>query len=391
MILVGIAGTYTAVIVLGLDGATRVVLLVVAWALAVAGVAIRMLLAGRPVGLVALVYLVAGWQVLLDLPAYVAALTAAELSLLAVGGGLLQQSARIVYAPSPARTRGRPCSGTTRCSTPSSSRRARATGSPCSSWPADRRCCSGSASGRSSDRRGTVTLAFRRWRRPTVRAGGTLTTRSGVLAIDEVSAIDRARGHHRRPTRAGRLRGRRASARDDSPGRAGPAVPRSRSTSPGRIRASPCASRPTFDRRRRRPSRARLRRLDARAGGPWTSRVLRADRASAAGVRAGDLADALGAERLAFKADVRKLKALGLTESLGIGYRLSPRGRAWLDRQSLQRRLGRRVEAAVPAPAGAEQPRDGVGEALGRRRYRTSRPSRSATTSSGVGEQRAGA
>ena len=32
MILVGIAGTYTAVIVLALDGTTRVVLLVVAWA-----------------------------------------------------------------------------------------------------------------------------------------------------------------------------------------------------------------------------------------------------------------------------------------------------------------------------------------------------------------------
>ena len=35
------------------------------------------------------------------------------------------------------------------------------------------------------------------------------------------------------------------------------------------------------------------------------------------GVRAGDLAEQLGRERLAFKADVRKLKALGLTESLG--------------------------------------------------------------------------
>ena len=38
-------------------------------------------------------------------------------------------------------------------------------------------------------------------------------------------------------------------------------------------------------------------------------------------VRAGDLADQLGRERLAFKADVRKLKALGLTESLDVGYR----------------------------------------------------------------------
>ncbi len=41
----------------------------------------------------------------------------------------------------------------------------------------------------------------------------------------------------------------------------------------------------------------------------------------------------LGRERLPFKADVRKLKRLGLTESLDVGYRLSPRGRAYLDRR----------------------------------------------------------
>jgi hypothetical protein len=33
---------------------------------------------------------------------------------------------------------------------------------------------------------GRVTLAFRRWRRPTVRAGGTLVTPVGMLAIDAV-------------------------------------------------------------------------------------------------------------------------------------------------------------------------------------------------------------
>lgn len=48
-------------------------------------------------------------------------------------------------------------------------------------------------------------------------------------------------------------------------------------------------------------------------------------------VRAGDPAADLGRERLEFKADVRKLKRLGLTESLEIGYRLSTRGRAYLD------------------------------------------------------------
>jgi hypothetical protein len=74
----------------------------------------------------------------------------------------------------------------------------------------------------------------------------------------------------------------------------------------------------------------RLARLDtASSHGPWTLATLRLiDRRPA--VRAGDLADALGRERLPFKADVRKLKNLGLTTSLEVGYRLSPRGQAYL-------------------------------------------------------------
>ena len=47
-------------------------------------------------------------------------------------------------------------------------------------------------------------------------------------------------------------------------------------------------------------------------------------------MRAGDLADAAGMVRKDFKGRVRKLKALGLTESLAVGYRLSPRGEAVL-------------------------------------------------------------
>jgi hemolysin III len=97
MILVGTAGTYTAVIVLALDGTTRVVLLVVAWSVVVVGAAIRMLWLDAPALLIALVYLVAGWQILLDLPAYTSALDAAELTLLAVGGGLYSAGA-VVYA-----------------------------------------------------------------------------------------------------------------------------------------------------------------------------------------------------------------------------------------------------------------------------------------------------
>ena len=45
---------------------------------------------------------------------------------------------------------------------------------------------------------------------------------------------------------------------------------------------------------------------------------------------AGDLAPRMNQEMLPFKRNVRKLKNLGLTESLKVGYRLSPRGRAYL-------------------------------------------------------------
>jgi hypothetical protein len=46
------------------------------------------------------------------------------------------------------------------------------------------------------------------------------------------------------------------------------------------------------------------------------------------GSRAQGLAEHLNREKLRFKADVRRLKALGLTESLETGYRLFPRGEA---------------------------------------------------------------
>jgi hypothetical protein len=74
----------------------------------------------------------------------------------------------------------------------------------------------------------------------------------------------------------------------------------------------------------------RLARLDAASRhGAWTLAVLRLIR-DRPEVRAGDLAPTRGQEKLAFKRDVRKLKELGLTESLEIGYRLSARGRTVL-------------------------------------------------------------
>ena len=74
---------------------------------------------------------------------------------------------------------------------------------------------------------------------------------------------------------------------------------------------------------------ARLDRLDNARAEPWTQALLELIEQQPATL-AGELAEQTGRELLAFKRDVRKLKELGLTESLKRGYRLSPRGRAVL-------------------------------------------------------------
>jgi hypothetical protein len=75
---------------------------------------------------------------------------------------------------------------------------------------------------------------------------------------------------------------------------------------------------------------ARLARMDRSSSrGPWTSAILAliADRP---GIVSTVLAEAMGWERHDFKLHVRKLKELGLTLSLDVGYRLSPRGESYL-------------------------------------------------------------
>jgi hypothetical protein len=66
--------------------------------------------------------------------------------------------------------------------------------------------------------------------------------------------------------------------------------------------------------------------MDQHAAEPWTRKVLLAI-ANSPGERAADLAATLGYEKMWFKTHVRKLKTPGLTESLEIGYRITPRGR----------------------------------------------------------------
>jgi hypothetical protein len=76
---------------------------------------------------------------------------------------------------------------------------------------------------------------------------------------------------------------------------------------------------------------ARLDRWDAAAENPWTREYLAMIGANEA-VRAPDLAAGVGLDVPRFKRRVRHLKGLGLTISLDVGYRLSPRGKAFLGR-----------------------------------------------------------
>jgi biotin operon repressor len=75
---------------------------------------------------------------------------------------------------------------------------------------------------------------------------------------------------------------------------------------------------------------ARLARLDAASThGPWTAAVL-AQIADRSAVVSTALADSMGQPRQDLKRRVRRLKELGLTISLDVGYKLSPRGEAYL-------------------------------------------------------------
>jgi hypothetical protein len=170
---------------------------------------------------------------------------------------------------------------------------------------------------------GEVTLAFRRWPRPRVKAGGRQRTQLGVIAFDAVEPVDRE------DLGEGDARAAGFESRDALLA----FVDRKATGTIYRIRLRLAGPDPRVALRESQPDpdelrglARRLARLDrASRHGSWTRAVLRAigDRP---GVRAADLATGFGRETAPFKLDVRKLKELGLTESLPRGYRLSPRG-----------------------------------------------------------------
>ena len=177
-------------------------------------------------------------------------------------------------------------------------------------------------------RDGTITVAFRRWRRPSVRAGGTLLTAVGQLEIVSVDEVAMTRISDADARRAGH-----ASLDELVTELAARAEGKLYRVELGALRPDPRVAlrqSATIGDSERHQLAQRLQRLDSSAAdGAWTRRTLEIIRAHP-GRRAGDLCQLVGLEKLPFKTNVRKLKALGLTESLEIGYRLSPRGLVFL-------------------------------------------------------------
>ncbi|NGN92101.1 hypothetical protein G5C66_05035 [Nocardioides sp. KC13] len=174
-------------------------------------------------------------------------------------------------------------------------------------------------------RTGEVDLAFRRWKRPMHVAGGRQRTRMGVVEFVSVAPVS--------PD----------SLTEDDARRAGTTLPdllaflARKDGEVYRIEMRYGGDDERVALRTKRPGKketdallAKLADMDRRSRrGPWTREHLELIEA-----RPGELAEtiaaSIGREKKPFKADIRRLKELGLTESLPVGYRLSPRGRAVL-------------------------------------------------------------
>jgi hypothetical protein len=177
---------------------------------------------------------------------------------------------------------------------------------------------------------GGITLVLRRWDAPRAKPGGTQRTVAGTIRIDDVAEYP---GGYRVTAQQARAAGYPDAATAQKE------LDRSAARHTYVISVSYLApdERPELAADDRLSDAdveaiaARLARWDAAAQTPWTRQYLDMIGANEA-VRAPDLATRVGLDVPRFKRRVRQLKGLGLTISLDVGYRLSPRGKAFLHR-----------------------------------------------------------
>jgi hypothetical protein len=204
-------------------------------------------------------------------------------------------------------------------------------------------------------RAGDIDLAFRRWDRTRVKVGSRLKTAVGLLEVTSVDPVSLSslRADDARRCGATSLAALKAALKARPDGQV------------FRVGLTYAGPDPRENLRETLPTPeeladilAGLDRLDSASSiGPWTRTTLRIIDANPE-VRAPELADHLARPTPEFKRDVRKLKERGLTESLAIGYRLSPRGEAVLDFEDGPReRAPRRTGTPLPRSIGASATR----------------------------------
>jgi hypothetical protein len=181
-------------------------------------------------------------------------------------------------------------------------------------------------------RDGSIDLTFRRWSKPKVKVGGAYRFDGGpdTLVVDALDKVAVGKITSREVRRAGfeTIDELKAALR----------------TGGASVTARTPVYRVAFHfergtRQRKKAATAndvagiveRLQRMDRLSRrGPWTKQVLTLI-ARNPQRRAGDLAPKLDRELRVFKADVRKLKGMGLTTSFEVGYELTALGRRVLD------------------------------------------------------------
>jgi hypothetical protein len=182
-------------------------------------------------------------------------------------------------------------------------------------------------------RDGSITVALRRWRRAQVVAGHQYRTGAGLVLAESVDTITPADITPRLANDAGfaDVQAAVADLRGDPDlplycirfrPLAGP-DPRDQLANVADLSDDDVAA-----------LSKRLARMDeASKRGPWTVAVLQ-QIASRPAVSSALLAPELDWDRPDYKLHVRRLKALGLTISLDVGYRISPRGAAYLAKRA---------------------------------------------------------
>ncbi|WP_204804012.1 hypothetical protein [Mycobacterium riyadhense] len=177
---------------------------------------------------------------------------------------------------------------------------------------------------------GSISLVLRRWDVARAKPGGTQRTMAGTIRIDDVEELP----HDHRVTEQ---QARAAGYRDAATAQAELDRRHAKHTYLITVAFVGPDERPSLAKADALTADdtqsivARLDRLDAVSqSGPWTKRYLRLIADNEA-VRAPNLAAGEGLDVPRFKRRVRRLKELGLTISLDVGYRLSPRGRAFLE------------------------------------------------------------